>query len=250
MEYITRTVESRAGLSQEEALASLQDHPQFKAGTKIKSIRQHQDHWVAKLLEPKVAEFPPQENDDDDDDDDSEDGPEVEVKAAPSDSEGDSEDSGDDSGDSKPPFAKEGPDVEPELEAKGELGEVLGILHQIVEALGIGKPDGLPGVDEAFGEAPGPAAGGPPHKGPGRPPGTGAPKAPGAGPAGRPLRDVPPGTNPMSGFAKTIPSFTATTEESLSVKEAKADLEKTFEGYRVKQIKRQDGKLHALLSIR
>jgi len=55
MDYTTRIVKSASGLTQHEALLSLQNHSQFQAGTKIASIHNQGGHWVAKLLVPKVA---------------------------------------------------------------------------------------------------------------------------------------------------------------------------------------------------
>ena len=55
MAYKTRTVKSSKGLSQEKALLTLQQHPEFKPGTKIASIYNQGGIWVAKLLEPKKA---------------------------------------------------------------------------------------------------------------------------------------------------------------------------------------------------
>ena len=48
-------VRSTEGLSQEDALTSLQNHPSFKAGTKIASVYNQGGRGVAKLIEPKVA---------------------------------------------------------------------------------------------------------------------------------------------------------------------------------------------------
>lgn len=257
MEYTPRTVTSQAGLSQEEALESLQKHPQFKQGTIIKSIRQRHNKWIAKLEEPKTAEFPP--SDDDDDDSDSEDTPEVKVEEEDSDDSGDSGDSEGDSSDSKPPFGEDGPKPEKAEGPEGLEGAVAALtalVTQIADKLGVGGPDEGLGADEVPG---GPGAAGPPpppHKGPGRPPGPGgAPPGPkpggGVGPAARPVRDVPPGTNPMAGFASTIPSFTASTTDDLTIAEAKEDLNKEFPEYKVRQIKRDaSGKLIALLSNR
>ena len=266
MEFVPKNVESPRGLSQEEALRGLQEHPQFKAGSRISSIRPHGDRWFIRVLEPKVADFPPK--DDDEEEESSDEGPELEVKPGEGDSEGDSEDSSDDSDDSDDsdspfPPKPEGEGDEPKVEAKGELGEVLALLHKVVEALGIGGPDGL-GPEGPPGKppvGPPPGAGAPPAGGPpGGAPGHGGAR-PGAGrpPAGRALRDVPPGASPISGFAsveeaaKHIPSFTAASEEGteLSVKEAKADLEKLYgPSYKVKQIQRKGGRLSALLSVR
>lgn len=55
MQYITRTVKSSKGLSQQDALLALQSHPQFKPGTRIASIYNQGGYWVAKLMEPKTA---------------------------------------------------------------------------------------------------------------------------------------------------------------------------------------------------
>src|SRR3954462_6567110 len=98
MKNTTRTVRSRPGMTQEEALNSLQSHPQFKAGTKIASIRRRGKVWVADLLEPKVAgPFPPSDDSDDGGDSAPEGG-------------GDSEDSGppEDDGGGGPPDGPEG----------------------------------------------------------------------------------------------------------------------------------------------
>ena len=55
MEYTTRIVRSVEGLSQEDALITLQEHPGFRAGTRIASLTDQDGRWVAKLLEPKFA---------------------------------------------------------------------------------------------------------------------------------------------------------------------------------------------------
>jgi hypothetical protein len=55
MDYTTRIVKSASGLTQHEALLSLQNHSQFQAGTKIASIHNQGGHWVAKLLVPRFA---------------------------------------------------------------------------------------------------------------------------------------------------------------------------------------------------
>lgn len=245
MEYNARTVESRPGLSQEEALTSLQEHPQYKLGTKILSLRQHRDRWIAQLSEPKTADFPLEDEDD----------PKDEApKGPPSDGPDEAPDDGDES-----PFPPKGEGDEGEGDEgddkgkseKGELGEILGLLHSVVEALGIAPPDGLPGPDEAFADGP-PGPEGDVHQGPGRPPGPGGlPPGPKPGPEG-PAKagPLPPSAHPLTGFA-SVPTFTASTSDSLTIKEAKADLEQTFAGYKVKQIKRnEDGQLHALMSVR
>jgi len=55
MDYTTRIVKSTSGLTQNEALLSLQNHRQFQPGTKIASIHNQGGHWVAKILVPKTA---------------------------------------------------------------------------------------------------------------------------------------------------------------------------------------------------
>ena len=55
MNYTTRIVKSASGLTQNEALLSLQNHRQFQPGTKIASIHNQGGHWVAKLLVPKTS---------------------------------------------------------------------------------------------------------------------------------------------------------------------------------------------------
>lgn len=56
MDYTTRIVKSGLGLTQHEALLALQNNDRFQPGTKIASIHNQGGHWVAKLLEPKMAE--------------------------------------------------------------------------------------------------------------------------------------------------------------------------------------------------
>ncbi len=255
-----KVVRSRPGLSQEQALLSLQNHPEYKVGTQIKSMVRQANRWVATILEPKEAVFPPKAPDeeksdeeesplaeaiedsaDDSDDSDSEDkekkGPELDLKSDEKDDEG-----------------------EPKAEAKGELGEVLQLLHEIIDGLGISPP----GVEKGLGAGPeapvGPKPGPPPPGGPGAGPGAGGPPPPGPGGAKgapgkmRPLRDVPPGANPISGFSSTqrVASFTATADDdgTMTIKQAKAELETAYPPYKVKQLRRSNGQLHALLSIR
>jgi hypothetical protein len=55
MEYTTRIVRSSEGLTKEAALLGLQEHPSFMPGTKIANIYNQGGRWVAKLMEPKVA---------------------------------------------------------------------------------------------------------------------------------------------------------------------------------------------------
>lgn len=327
MDYSKRTVTSRPGLSQEEALDSLQDAPFYSTGTKIASFRRRGTTWVADLRIPKEAgPFPPS------DDEPSEDKPSDEGPPKPPFGDSDSDDSGadeaeTDSGPSEsdgPPSSSDGKKKE-----KGGDGEMLSLLHQILQGLtdaGIVQPHpadmGLAGHDDL---GPGPEGlDGPPPAGPEGGPGPGRPpKKPGAmdGPGGmgaklRPgeMRNTPGATpvgapafastrqsvstpmgpspsvpqpemagqamqpgacppgqqtvngqcqpiqtpgaaNPIAtgnGVVGRVASFTASTGDNISVKEAKSELENLYSqhGYKVKQIKREGGQIHALLSVR
>ena len=226
MDRFARTIESRPGLTQEEALKSLQSHPEFKLGTIIESIKPRGNFWVAKLSEPKVAaEFPFGDDDSDDDSDDSSD-------EAPS---SDSEDS-DDSSDEAPKPPKSNDSGDSDKGEKSEIKELLDIVQAIADKLGI-APD-LPNLEEdaPIGDVPpGPPEGPPP-----------APKGPGAGaghPApARPQKDIPPKAAPLTGFASeakagNLPSFEVETKADISIKEAKLDLNNEFPQYKVKQIR-------------
>lgn len=244
MEYISRTAHSRPGLSQEQALKALQGDPRFVPGTRIVSLKKQANRWVAKLEIPKEAVFPPKKDEDEDD----EKSPLAEALDEGPDSDSDDDDSDDDdsdgntdSDDSDPLDLEDKPEEEGKDESeKGELSEVLSLLHQITEALGIGK--GL-------------AEDGPPS---GPKPPTPPPGGPGAGPSAppkpkpSPRRDTPPGVSPMIGFSnKRVATFTATAEDDgTTIKQAKAELEELYSPYKVQQIKSQDGKLHALMSLR
>lgn len=242
MEYTAKNVETPRGLSQEQALEGLQRHEKFVAGSVIASIRQRGDRWNIKVLEPKIAEFPPK-----DEEKESEEPSVVEPKESESDSEG--EDKKDDS-----PFPTDDSESEDKKEPKGELGEVLELLHQVVDALGIGDPAGdLLGPDGPVDGPPAPPPSenghGGARPGAGHPPGPPKPKP--GGPEG------PLGPDPISGFASVqamaeqIPTFTATAEGRISAKEAKTELEQQYgPHYKVKQVKREGDKTSALLSVR
>lgn len=169
MQFTTKTVRcSTPGLTQEAALDTLYDR--YGSGIRVSSIRQRGDFWVATI---KVAEFPPKEDGggapspEDSSGEDSSDGPD--------DSGSDSEsDSGSEEGSEKP----SGPPGEGGKE-KGHGGvehQILGLLHEIAQALGVAGPMGhdtmMPG-DEPM--PPG-------HPGPGGPPSPDA-QPPGGGPA-------------------------------------------------------------------
>lgn len=194
MDYIKKTVRSRPGLTQEEALSSLYGSPYFRsAGTRIASITPRADRWVAVLDIPKTAgPFPPS------DEGGEESGPPKSEGGESEDSAPDgppSPDSPDDSGDpeSGPPK-----DDKAKGDKPGSDAQVVDLLTQILHALGGGAPmGGMGGPDDL-----GPGAGGPPapppHGGP-----AGGPGAPPKGPmgAGRPLKpgEVPnkPGVAPI-----------------------------------------------------
>lgn len=167
MEYTQRTVTSKAGLSQEEALASLQDHPLFKPGTRIASIRRRNNVWVAALLEPKVAEFPPA--------DDSEDEAPEPKSEEPKEDEAEDK-GGEDDGESGPP-SNDGPPSKGKDSEKAEVKELLDLVHKICDALGIApSPDPMGGPDDLGAGPDGPMPPGPGPDGP-PPPDAGGPPA-------------------------------------------------------------------------
>lgn len=248
MQFESKTVRSRPGLTQEEALKSLQESKTFKPGTRIAAIRRRGDRWIADLLEPKLAEFPPAK-----DDSGSDDGGSSSDDAAPE--FGGPEDSAepDDGGDS--PDEGEGDD---EGSEKHELTEALTLLHSIADALGIAPPDaGLEGDPND------PGAGGPPGlDGPPPPHGAGGPPAPGAGP-------VVPGPTPVgapafssvnheakcatcqdiAGKTRTMTASMHDPEGLVKAAGAVADLEATYgpHGYKVAQLTRDGEYVRALL---
>jgi hypothetical protein len=241
MEFTKRIVKNaKKGLSQEEALESLYSHPQFVEGSRVSSIRQSGGLWIATLLEPKNAEFPPIKDEDSDSEE-----PKPPKEEDDSDSD---EDGGPDI-----PESPEGPKDDEGKGPKGELGQVLQLLHEIVDALGIGPEPALPGAEDG------------PPPGLDAPPAPPAAKAPGPPKPAKPkLRpgETPPGVTPINtpAFSSVddlkgrVASFSAKSEpnEFSSVKEAKASLEATFgeAGYKVKQIKRNGTSFEALLSVR
>lgn len=221
MNYVKRTVQSQPGLSQEQALTSLQSHPSFKAGTRIASIRRKGSKWVAELLEPKLAGPPPAFADDGGDD-----------EGAP-DAGGSEPDEGPDEGPDGPP--SDGPDGPPsdeggedgppsgEKKPKGEKGgkpnveaEILHVLQQILQAVGgdAPGPEGMGGPDALGPDAGGPAAPPAPHHGPGPGGPDGPPHGGPAGPpAGRPMKpgEAPPGSTPVG-----APAFSSTRQADIA----------------------------------
>jgi collagen type I/II/III/V/XI/XXIV/XXVII alpha len=218
MKYAKRTVRSDPGMSQEQALLSLQTDPSFKPGTRIASFRRRGNQWVAELLTPTQHQAgpPPAFAD-------KEEGP-------PSDDGGDSDappasDSGSDEGPSDGPPSDDGGEDEAVEELLGggpdeggdkpEHGKkpsgddaILHVLTEILHALqGDSGPEGMGGPD-ALGPGPSsPAAPPPPKHGPaGGPPGGGGP------PSGRPMKpgEAPPGSTPVG-----APAFASTRQAQM-----------------------------------
>lgn len=245
MLYAKRTVKcSAVRLSKEDARESLER--QFE-NAEIIDLKRRGDKWVATLLEPKKAEFPPKA------DDSSDDAPPFEKE----DEGGDSEDPGDGSSPDGPPSddgAGEGPPKEEKGE-KGELHAVLDILAQIADKLGIMPPGApmAPGAEDPMAPPP-----------PGPPPGP-----PGGGhPANEILHrtKLKPGETPPGGTPVGAPAFASTDLSRLasfdafddtpgkSIKQAHAELTAAYgpHGFVVRQIKRVENgqRLAAKLSRR
>lgn len=262
MDYTTRQVRSQPGLTQEEALQSLQSHPYYRSGTKIASIRRRGDRWVADLLEPKTAEFPPAEEDADAAPD--------EAKAEKEEAVADEEkaDEGPDGGDEGPAgLPSDGPPGAPGEEKKpggGTETQILHVLTEILHALQGGPPSGgLGGPDDLGPGLDGPG-GPPPHAGPGRPPGGGG-MGGGMG-GGRPMKpgEVPnkPGVTPVgapafaslqakvASVAGRKRSFKITAPPGAqSVKQVVAAVNQVCVpyGYKVEQVRKVEGRLAALV---
>lgn len=207
MEYKTRHLTSESGMTQKEALLSLQKDPSFKQGSVVASIRRRDDQWVAEVLEPKTAEFPPKKDDNESDNDSNPDAPPT------SDPDNDGDDDSSPSGDTDKDFAG-GDDKKPSKSDgdKPEGGKGGGveeqILHLVQQILHAVQPGGGVGND-ASGLAPGGPP--PPPPGPSGPPGPGGP--PGAGaPGGKPKSMFPPkalkpGDTPPGGTPIGAPAF-------------------------------------------
>lgn len=237
---------SAVRLSKEEARESLAR--QF-TGSEILELHRRGDKWVATLLMPKQAEFPPK------DDDDGEEKSESKPK-----SEGDSEGSADSGASEGPPKADKPPVPGEEGPGPGglehTLAELSTLVHAIADHMGIGPgPDvGVPGAEDPM-----------------APPGP--PMPPPAGPPGAPpishqeithktkLKpgDTPPGVTPIGSPAfssiQRMASFDAFDDTpGKSIKEAKAELEELYgpHGFKVRQIKRVENgtRLAAKLSRR
>jgi hypothetical protein len=240
-------------LSKDEAKASIAR--QFK-DSELLELRRRGDKWVATLLMPKKAEFPPSDDDD------------TEEKKPPKDDsesldDGPSDDSpfppepDDDAGEGGPEGPGEGKGEKPEIAA---LHELTSLVHAIADKLGI-VPMG--------GEAPGAMDGAPLPP----PPGPPGPEGPGGGgPAPQEVihrtklkpGEAPPGATPIGSpaFAHVeaaqlarMQSFDAFDDTpNKTIKQARAELEKLYSphGFRVRQIKRVENgtRLAAKLSRR
>lgn len=225
MEYISHNLESSPGLNQKEALLKLQKHPSFVEGSMIMGLRRRANNtWIADVLSPKVAEFPPKENDGGDENGatDSPAPPKNESDGGDSDSSGDSASSDgppSDGGSDGPPSLEDG-DKKPE--GKGGVEEqILHTLQQLLHAVqGGGAPEGMGGPD-ALGPGDSGIGGPPPPKGGpdgglpgGPPPGAGGPPPPGKGAPKAPPRPLRPGDTPPGGTPVGAPAFASTTKRS------------------------------------
>lgn len=217
MQFITRNLESDPGMSQKEALVSLQNRPDHVPGTIIASIRRRNDRWVAELLEPKTAGEPPFADKGDDSGDDSAPAPGKEDAAiedelagdAPSDDEGPSDDESSDG----PPAPGEKPDKLGDEKPKGKGGTEEAILHVLTEILhslqggdlggGMGGPDAL-----------GPGPGGPPSPPPPKGGPAGPPPPGGKAPAPKPMK---PGMTPPGGTPVGAPAFASSKQSTPGV---------------------------------
>ena len=242
MLYQKRTVNAPAkGRTREAAIQSIKESPQFPDGTEILDIKRRGDKWIATLLEPHTAEFPPPS-------DDEESGPPTDEgppKAEKS-------ESGDGDSDSKGP--------------SGEMAMMMDLMMAIADKLGVVPGPAAPGAEDSPvpGEAP------PPPPGPPAP--AGGPPGAGGGPPGHQeivhktkLKpgDTPPGVTPIGApaFASVsndlsrMASFDAFDDTpGKSIKQAKDELEAIYgpHGFKVRQIKRVEGgtRLAAKLSRR
>ena len=239
MKFNRRTVTSRSGMSQEEALLGLQSHPKFKEGSVVAGIRRRGERWVISLFEPKPeGEGESEEKDFD-----------MDMDMPKSHEEHEDKPKGLDLG-------SDGPDDEDKEKSdtdslKTEIKDLKEMMHKIVDALGISEP-----VE---------------HKAPGMvedkmpTPPTSPMQAPKPGNnkkevvLNKSMRpgEAPPGTvnvgSPAFASTNRIASFTASSPDTFgTIKEAKDSLEREFgpHGYSVKQIRREDGQINALLAVR
>jgi hypothetical protein len=231
---------SHKGLNEQEAVASLKCSDKFHPDFEILSTNQLKDGtWLATILEPKLASPPFPPNNDNEESDGPEKSPE-----APDQEDSDDSPMGDSGDESSPVPEKKGPPKEKSDKEgeKGEISEVLGLLHQLVQAL-------IPG--------PGPMPGGGPTP-PGPPMGGLPPGAPHIQEVihKRSLKpgEAPPGGTPMGAPAfasiSNLRALAANSEElfayasgnNTSLAAAHADLNKQINplGFRVHQLARED----------
>ncbi|MDB5280909.1 MAG: hypothetical protein JWR61_5864 [Ferruginibacter sp.] len=241
--FAKRTVKCSARtMSRESAQASLER--QFE-DAEILDLKRRGDKWVATLLEPKKAEFPPKDDPDED--------------PAPF-KEEESDDSSDAPSDDGPPSGDEEGSGPPKKDEKGgekaELGAVLDLITQIADKLGIvpGGDPMAPGAEDPMGAPPGPPM-------PAGPPG-------GAGSEILHRTKLKPGETPPGGTPVGAPAF-ASVQANLarlasfdafddtpgkSIKQAHAELTALYgpHGFQVRQIKRVENgqRLAAKLSRR
>lgn len=247
------------GLSQEEALNGLYE---AYGDVRVASIKRRGEAWVA-TIQQKLAEFPPSDSGDEESD-----GP---PKKSPPEGGGDSEESGPPSFEEESDGAPDGLDGPPGLGGDeggesegGELHQILHMLHQVVEALGLGgghdklAPGDEPGMG---GPPPGPMGmDGPPDDGMGGPPGLGGgPAAPKKPTKLRPGEVLPTQTPIGSPAFSNVKVATITIEsaqvnpQAMSPSQAATDITNQYgpQGYKIKQLAydRTSGTYRALLSI-
>lgn len=228
-------------MTQEQALESLQDHSMFKSGSKIASIRKRGKVWVADILEPKTAVFPPSDDEETDfpkgEVEDSEGEDELLEDEFPEDESEDKEESGEDNPDEELNEIDDLTDDEGSKEDK-----ILMLLEQVLDAV---KPhpdleDKHHGLDSDMGMGPEMDLGEPK-----------AFSAPPKAPAGKPGPGATPIGVPAFSSRRTA-TFVASRPANVTIKQAKAELDAEFgpQGYEVKKIKRQGSVLKALVSRR
>jgi hypothetical protein len=266
MLYQKRVVKAPAmGMTREAAAESLSK--QFTKDTEILELKRRGDKWVATLLEPHTAEFPPGAGGPPDEEaGPPTDGPPKAEKSESGDGDKDSKGSPDDKKGDGPPEGDKGP--------SGEMAMVMDLLSAIADKLGI-----VPGMAPGAADGPVPGEAPPPPPGPPAPPmggpPMGGPPGMGAGPHGAGKQeiihktklkpgDTPPGVTPIGAPAfssvdtaqlQRMASFDAFDDTpNKSIKQAKDELEAIYgpHGFKVRQIKRVEGgtRLAAKLSRR
>ena len=218
MQYKSRTLQSDPGLSQREALISLQSDPTLAPGTIIAGIRSRNNRWVADILEPKTAgdaPFPPKD-DAGPSDEGGDEGP-PKLDGPPSDPDSDGDDDSSPSGDSDKDFAgaEDGDSKPKEDKPKGKGGTEDAILHVLTQILQALNGGGVPGGGMGGPDALGPGPSGPPSPPPpkGGPPVGGPPIGGGKAPVPKPMK---PGMTPPGGTPVGAPAFASTKEADAS----------------------------------